>query len=128
MNENTILVLCGLAGVLFHCLLKLQGLLTDARVANINFNAWRDYWVRDAIAIFMSLLSVGIWYLVYKEVQTKYDAISGWTRISFVGMGLLGSYVIQLIASRAKKRIRQIVDTKTDKADGTSANVTNMKP
>lgn len=128
MNENILLIICGLAGVLFHCLLKLQGLLTDARVANIKFNAIQDYWIRDAISISLSLLSVGIWYLVYKEVANKYEVVSGWTRISFVGMGLLGSYIIQLIASRAKKRIRQVVDAKTNAIDGGNDNVTPMKP
>lgn len=127
-NENLLLIVCGLAGVLFHCLIKLNGLLTDARVANIRFNAVHDYWIRDAVSICLSLLSVGIWYLVYKEVTNKYEAITGFTRVSFVAMGMVGSYLIQRLASRAKKRINEITDAKTNKADGGSENVTPMKP
>lgn len=125
-NENFILILCGLAGVLFHCLTKLQGLLTDARVANIKFNSWKDYWVYDAVSISMSILSVGIWYLVFKEVQGKYEAITGWTRVSFIACGLVGSYGIQKFASRSKKRINEITDNKTNILDGGSENVTEM--
>lgn len=125
-NDNVLLITCGLAGVLAHCLIKLQGLLADARVANIKFNSWKDYWVYDAVSIFLSILSVAIWYLIYKEVQTKYEAITGWTRLSFVACGLVGSYGIQKLASRAKKRINEITDDKTNKADGGSENVTTM--
>lgn len=127
MSDNALLVICGLAGVLFHCLIKLQGLLTDARVANIKFNAWKDYWVFDAVSIFLSILSVGIWLLIYKEVQGKYEDITNWTRVSFVAMGLVGSYGIQKLASRAKKRINEITDDKTNKHDGGSENVTSME-
>lgn len=118
MTNDFILILCGLAGVLFHCLLKLQGLLTDARVANVEFKPIRDYWIRDAVGICLSLLSVGIWHLVFHEVQSKYAPITGWTKTSFVGMGLLGSYVIQLVSSSAKRRLRQIVDKKTNDLEG----------
>lgn len=127
MTNDAVLIVCGLAGVLSHCLIKLQGLLTDARVANIRFNSWKDYWLYDAVGICLSLLSVFIWYLIYKEVQGKYESITGWTKTSFIAVGLVGSYGIQKFASRAKKRINQITDDKTNKADGGSENVTNMK-
>lgn len=111
------LILAGLAGVIFHCLLKLNHLLNAARVANINFRAWKDYWVKDAVSVLLSFLSVGIWYLIFGEISAKYPALQGYTITSFVVMGAMGSYLIQLGLSTAQKRINKIIDTKTDIAD-----------
>lgn len=113
-----ILIAAGVAGVLFHCLLKLDGLLKDARVANVRFRSWDDYWKKDAISIFLSFLSVGIWYLIFGEVGAMYKSIEEFKITSFVLMGMIGSYLIQLAMSKAKQRIRKIVDEKTDIADG----------
>lgn len=117
MTQEFFLALCGLAGVIFHCLLKLNDLLKDARTANLDFNWWKDYVQKDAVPIMLSVLSVVIWMLVYKEVQNNYKAVSDWTRLSFVGMGLMGSYVIQKVMSGAKKKIRTFVDAKTNVSD-----------
>lgn len=111
------LILAGVAGVLFHCLLKLNHLLNAARVANMNFRAWKDYWKKDAVSIFLSFLSVGIWYLIFGEVSAKYPALQGYTITSFVVMGAMGSYLIQLGLSTAQKRINDVVDHKTNIAD-----------
>lgn len=111
------LIVSGLAGVLFHSLLKLNSLLTDARKANMNFNWYRDYVYRDFPSIAMSVLSVGIWYLVFGEVADKYNSVAEFARVSFVAMGGIGSYVIQLFMSRAKKQIRKVIDEKTNELD-----------
>jgi hypothetical protein len=113
----TTLILAGLSGVLFHCLLKLNSLLQDARVANVDFRPVRDYWKKDVVSILISFLSVGIWYLVFGEVGNKYKGLQDFKITSFVVMGMIGSYIIQLIMSKAKKRIRTIVDEKTNIAD-----------
>lgn len=118
MSEQFVLIICGIFGVLFHCFLKLQGLLEDARVANVSFNWKRDYVYRDAPSIALSFLSVGIWFLIFGEVAAKYPQLVGFTRVSFVVMGSIGSYLIQLGLGKAKNTIRGIVDKKTDIADG----------
>lgn len=112
-TSELILDCCGVAGVLFHCLLKLNSLLQDARVANIDFRWKRDYLQRDAVPIMISFLSVVIWHLIFVDVISKYPAISAFARVSFVVMGMIGSYVIQLAMSSAKKKIRQVIDFKT---------------
>jgi hypothetical protein len=112
-----ILMLAGLAGVLFHCLLKLNSLLQDARVGNVDFRPVRDYWIKDAVSILLSFLSVGIWYLVFGEVGNKYKGLQEFKVTSFVVMGMIGSYIIQLVMSKAKKQIRSVIDKKTDIAD-----------
>jgi hypothetical protein len=117
MNEQFILILCGLAGVLFHSFAKLQGLLKDARAGNVDFNWKKDYVIKDAPSIALSFLSVGIWFLIFGEITAKYPGLVGFTRTSFVVMGAIGSYAIQLGLGRAKTTIRNVVDKKTDIAD-----------
>jgi len=118
MQEDFILILCGIAGVLFQCLLKLNGLLNDARTANINFSWKKDYVKRDFVSIMISFLSVAIWYLIFREVSAKSEAVANLKRVSFVTMGGIGSFVIQYFMGGAKNWVRQIIDHKTDLADG----------
>lgn len=117
-TDQFYLILCGLAGVLFHCTLKLKSLLTDAQKANMNFNWYRDYVYKDFPSILLSLLSVMIWHFIFSEVADKYKAIEDFARVSFVTMGAIGSYLIQFGLSKAKKQIRDTIDKKTDIADG----------
>lgn len=120
------LIAIGIAGVLFHCLCKLQSLLKNARAANINFNALNDYWLKDAVAIIISLLSVGIWYSLFGEISTRYPALAGWEKTSYFVMGGMGSYVLQLLLSTAQKRINKVVDVKSNDSDGTDQAVTKL--
>lgn len=117
-TDQTYYILCGIAGVIFHCLLKVKSLLTDAQKANIDFNWYKDYVYKDFPSIGLSLLSVGIWYLIFHEVANKYTGIQDFARVSFVTMGAIGSYLIQFGLSKAKKQIRDVVDKKTNIADG----------
>lgn len=116
-TDQFYLILCGLAGVLFHCLLKLNSLLTDARKANMDFNWFNDYVKKDFISIMLSLLSVGIWHLIFAEIADKYNSVEDFARVSFVTMGAIGSYLIQFGLSRAKRTIRDVIDKKTNIAD-----------
>lgn len=117
MNNDLILILAGTAGVLAHCLFKLNSLLKDARAANIDFNAVNDYWKRDVVGICLSFLSVGIWYMVFGEVGAKIPWLIGWKITSFVTMGGIGSYVLQYYFSGAKKKVREVIDAKTNELD-----------
>lgn len=130
MQENIIVIVCGVLGVFFQSMLKLRSLLKDAQVANLNFNAWNDYWKKDAVSIILAFLSVLIWFYIFGEVSAKYNSIIGLKRVSFVLMGGVGSYLIQMAFGTAKDRIRKIVDRKTDMADGKKSvdELTTTKP
>lgn len=117
MKENLIVILCGVFGVLFQCLLKVRSLLKDAQVANMNFSWKKDYAIKDAPSIALAFLSIGIWYYIFGEVANKYPGIADFKRVSFVLMGGVGSYLIQMAFGTAKDRIRKVVDRKTDIAD-----------
>lgn len=114
MQENIIVIACGIFGVLFQCLLKLRSLLKDAQVANVNFNAWKDYWKRDAVSIILAFIPVIIWYMVFAEVSAKYESLVALKRVSFVLIGGVGSYALQLIFGTAKDKIRSVIDKKTN--------------
>lgn len=118
MQENIIVVMCGVFGVAFQCLLKIRSLLKDAQVANVNWDWKKDYLKKDAPSIILAFLSVFIWYYIFGEVAKKYTGIADFKRVSFVLMGGVGSYIIQMAFGTAKDRIRKIVDKKTDIADG----------
>lgn len=115
--EQLIYILCGLGGVIMHCLAKAKSLMNYAKKANVKFG-FKDYLEKDFIAVSMSLLSVFLWLLLFPEVGKVRPNILVFTRVSFFAVGLLGSWLIQTFISRAKSYIMNIVDKKTDKADG----------
>jgi len=118
MNTSEIwLDACGIAGVILHCLFKLNSLQSDARAANVDFNWKKDYLQRDAVPILISFMSVVIWHLVFGEVAASYPKLEAFARVSFVGMGLLGSYIIQQLMGRAKSYIKKFIDVKTNISD-----------
>lgn len=114
MQANIIVIICGILGVLFSCLLTLKGLLKDAQVANVDFNWKKDYVKKDSPSILLSFLAVGIWYYIFGEVAAKYPGIADFKRVSFVLMGGVGSHFIQMAFGTAKARIRRMIDKKTN--------------
>lgn len=118
MQENLIVIACGILGVVFQSMLKVRSLLKDAQVANINWSWKKDYVYKDFPSIALALISVLIWYYIFGEVAKKYTGIADFKRVSFVLMGGVGSYLIQMAFGTAKDKIRKIVDKKTDIADG----------
>lgn len=116
MENNFVLLVIGILGVLVHCLIKANSLLTDASKANVKFTA-KDYIEKDWLGILLSLTVVFIWLLIFPEVASVKPNIVNFVRISFGAMGLFGSYIIQSIFSRGKSYIRSVIDKKTDIAD-----------
>lgn len=114
--DTLILLLAGFLGVTAHCLLKAESLKRDARTANMPFKFY-DYLSNDYLGICLSFISVLIWVIIFPEVSIKYPVLENYIRGSFVLMGLSGSYLVQLISSRSKQEIRNVVNTKTDIAD-----------
>jgi hypothetical protein len=116
MNRESILILLGIFGVLSHCLLKASSLQSDAKAANLKFSL-TDYFKSDYLGILLSFISVFAWYFLFEEVAVKYTSLQNFVRLSFFVMGLVGSYLIQFVASKAKKKIRTTVDVKTNELD-----------
>lgn len=127
MNESFILILLGVAGVAFGCLIKMRRLQGDADSANVKFG-WGMYWRKDYLAILASFLSVAIWYGVFGEWAKKYPYIIDIKRTLFVFCGYGGAELIQFgfdsFGGSAKKYIRKYVDIKTNISDM----MTNVQP
>lgn len=114
--NNVILLLCGFLGVFCDCCMKAQGLKTKAKVGNISFKI-KDYLADDYISIAFAFASIFVWLLIFGEVSTRYPQVIGYTRLSFVLFGGVGSHAIQYFFSVADKKIMNIIDKKTDIAD-----------
>lgn len=117
MQLNITFILAGFAGFVFYSLAKLNSLSKDAQVANIPFDWYKDYVKKDIFGILASFMSIFVWQLMFSEIATKYPAIEGFAITSFVVMGAIGSWALQLLLGRAKKAIRKVVDEKTDELD-----------
>src|SRR5687767_9872702 len=121
MNESFVLIMLGISGVVFHCLLKMKSLNSYATSANLKFNWWEGYVKKDAFAIILSFLSVFIWYFTFGEIGKRYPGMLDFKRITFVLMGITGSYLIQVASdtftNSAKKAIQKFVDVKTNISD-----------
>lgn len=126
-TNQLILLLIGHLCIFIHCLFKLQGLLEDARAANINFNAYKDYWRRDFVPIMASVCVVWLWYLVYPELAQKYPAYSWGVRCSFIIFGFVGSYGLQYALGKSKKLIRTQIDHKTNTLNEMMGNPADTK-
>jgi hypothetical protein len=116
MKETYILLACGMLGVAIHTLMKAQSLKTDMEKANLEF-VFSKYWQKDILGIAVSFLSVFVWLFLQPEVSAKYIGLQNWIRASYFAMGMMGSYVIQLLLSGSKRWLRKQIDVKTDKAD-----------
>ena len=118
MEEKLLFLLVGFLGFIFHSLLKLKSLNDDSRAANLPFNVWRDYVQKDIYGILAAAMAPFVWLLLFGEIAAKYPALHSFALTSFFVMGALGSYLLQLLLGQAKKRIRNVVDEKTNIADG----------
>jgi len=115
--EYLIYLLCGLLGVIAHCFCKAKDIIEYAEKANIKFSV-SEYFKKDLFSVGMSILSVLIWLLIFGEVGAKYPKIIDFIRCTFILMGFLGSYIIQKFFSKGKSYISDIIDKKTNIADG----------
>lgn len=107
---------CGLGGLLFVTFGLAKQYQTDAEKANITFS-FKKYLEREWLGIAMSFVSILLWLMLFGEAATKYPAIQGYLRFTFVGMGGIGSWALQLAFGKTKNWIRNIVDEKTNIAD-----------
>jgi len=118
--EELIFIITGLLGVFVHCCLRANSLITDAKNANINFTV-KDYIEKDFLGISVSVAMVFVWLLVFPEVAKVRPNVLIYTRITFFAMGLLGSYIAQIVFTKAKGYIRSVIDKKTNIADNVQA-------
>lgn len=115
MNKaEFILIVCGLLGVIFHSLVKMNRLYDLAKRAQIDFSLYRDYLKGDFVSILLSFTSVIIWFLIFGEVATNWQWLTTFPRFSFFCMGSFGSYCIQYGLGKTQKMLERIIDQRTE--------------
>jgi hypothetical protein len=108
----------GILGIVFHILVvKLPATKKRAQVANMNFSV-TDYFKDDWMAISASFVTVVVYLLLMHLLvawQPTYQPF-----VSAIGfcIGFMGSSVLVAALGKASDKINQIVNVKTDIADG----------
>lgn len=111
--EVLIYFIAGFLGVFIHCCIKANSLVTDARRLKVDFTV-KDYLTKDWFGISMSIAMVFVWFLIFGEVGNKYPKILDFIRLSFIGMGLFGSVIIQAVFNKGKSYIREKMNEKAE--------------
>lgn len=112
-----ILLLCGLLGMLFHILAKMQTLKNDFKVANQEF-VYSKFFKEELIGILSSVVFIVIMAIVLPEILTFKPVVESYVRILFIMGGALGSWAFGYFLGKSKKYIRNVIDVKTNIADG----------
>lgn len=103
----------GVLGVIAHCLIKANSLQKDADTAGVEFNI-QIYVKKDKITIALSFVAVLLWLFLFEESINMYAKINDYVKISFAGVGFLGSYGLQQAFGKGKSYIRNIGKEKTN--------------
>jgi hypothetical protein len=114
--EYLIYFVAGFLGVFIHCVIKANSLMTDARRLKVEFTI-KDYLTKDFLGVSLSIAMIFVWLLIFGEVGLKYPKILDYIRVSFIGMGLFGSVIIQAIFNRGKNYIRNKIDETVDEKE-----------
>jgi hypothetical protein len=94
----------GCLGVVVYMVIKMASLDADAKNRNVDFSI-NDYLKKDRFNILLSFLAVVLWVVLFEEAVTAYPKIQNFLRLSFAGMGLTGSLIIQKLNDKSKKYI-----------------------
>lgn len=117
-------LLAGTLGVFFHIfVIKIPSLRDKSKRANHPFT-FKDYLADDWHSIAGSFISIGILIIGLKEVLALKPEFANYITWIFVFVGFTGSSLIQSIFSIANKKIMQVIDVKTNIADGIEPPVT----
>ena len=105
-----------LLGNVCHITFKIMSLRRDYKNANHPFTL-KQYFIDDAYPIFGDVVfSFAVVYLTDEflfHIPWLFDSL----KIMFFTVGFFGSYLILYFLSGAEKRIRKIIDDKTNTAD-----------
>lgn len=113
-------------GMLFHVLaVKYPSAKTKATAANIKLTL-KEYFNLDMAAIAANVASIAIGLLIVGEAINYKPQIANFIITLSAFYGFTGSSILIALFGQVNKRINNIVDEKTNKADGTSANVTDI--
>ena len=112
-----IYLLCGLLGLLFETLAKMSSVQKDFEVANKTF-VIKKFFQREMTGIGMSVVFIIIMAFTVSEWVNYKAVFANYIKIIFTMGGAIGSWAFMLFLGKSKKYIRNVVDIKTNIADG----------
>lgn len=124
MNTQLIYFLSGTLGVLLQIILNISSLKKKAAAANMQF-VFKNYLKDDWPTIAGSFLTVCIFIIILPDLLSIRPETIKYLRIMFAFVGYTGSSVVQLLFSATSKKILNIIDLKTNIADGVQPPVTD---
>lgn len=104
-------------GIAFQIVMKMISLQSRSRAANKKFSA-AEYFRNDWLVIIATFITCAAFIFFLDELTSWQPFIKGWVKLMFVFVGYTGSSVLQLLLSRTAKKLEQIIDLKTNIADG----------
>lgn len=110
-------LLAGLLGLIFMTLSKMQSVKKDFEVANQPF-VIKKFFSGEIIAIAMSLTVILLMAITVNEWIHVKPQVENYVTIIFALGGAIGSWAFLLVLGTSRKYIRNIVDKKTNIADG----------
>lgn len=110
--------IAGLLGIGLHIwAVKLPNIKAQAKVGNIPFS-YSKYFQDDLPAILSSAITVAIFLVILDELVAFKPAVIPFLKAGFIFVGFTGSSILIALLGKASKRVNNIVDAKTDIADG----------
>ena len=118
--------LVALVGMTLQTILKIKSIQQKAIAANIKF-AISDYFKQDWGSILASFVTVVLFLLILDDILKWQPSIVNYVKIGFAFVGWTGSDLANRLFSVIDGKIRDIIDTKANKADGVQVPVTSIK-
>ena len=118
MNTTIECFIAGLLGLLFHVfVIKLPAVKKRSEAANLPFTL-SAYLKADWLALSSSVLTIVIGVFILDEITQYRPSILEWVKFFFIFIGYTGSSILQAALGRFDKATREVVDIKTNIADG----------
>lgn len=102
----------GLLGVFAFMLITALKIQKIANGKDIDFDFINDYLKKDYLSILLSVLAVLVWVVLLQETMNVYPKIEEFTRWSFFGIGMMGSFLLQYAFGTARNKIIDKIEQK----------------
>lgn len=110
-----------LVGMALQTVLKMKSLQDKARAANMAFKPGQ-YFSEDWLSITASILTIILFLLFLDNILNWKPAIVDYVKIGFAFVGYTGSDIASRLFGVVNKKINNVIDAKTNIADGVNQN------
>jgi hypothetical protein len=114
--------LIGLLGVLFHQIIKIRSLRKRTIAANKKWS-FSEYVYNDWPSMVLAVLSIVIVLIIQSELMNRWPWLQEWLKALYIGVGYMGSSILQSFLSKSEKQLLTIIDKKTNIADRMSTGI-----